>query len=82
MIRIGPVISGGGYSVYSKKNNFGTSYIAEAGYKWIGLFVNLYSENVVLTTKLIGNTERPDSGFIKDKKGKIGYVSFGIKLGR
>jgi len=77
----GPVISGGGYSVYSKKSTFSPSYLTEAGYKWIGLFVSLYPTDVILTTKSM-DTDRPGSGFIKDKKGKIGYISFGIKLGR
>ncbi|MCF2447429.1 hypothetical protein L0657_25975 [Dyadobacter sp. CY345] len=78
----GPVISGGRYSAYSEKNSVGLSYMAEVGYKWIGIFVNLYPENVILTTRLMDKTDRPESGFVKDKKGKIGYISFGIKLGR
>ncbi|MCF0054827.1 hypothetical protein [Dyadobacter sp. CY356] len=78
----GPVITGGGYGAYSKKQTVGISYLAEIGYKWIGIFVVYYPDNIQLTTNLLSETDRPDSGFVKDKKGNLGYVSFGIKIGR
>ena len=78
----GPVITGGGYGVYAKKRSFGVSYLAEIGYKWLGLFIAYYPDNIQLKTKLLSDTDRPDSGFINNKKGNLGYISFGIKLGR
>lgn len=79
----GPVTMGGGYAVYSTKSNMGVSYLAEIGYKWLGLFLVYYPDYMPLTTKLIENgMDRPNSGFTNGKKGSIGYVSFGIKLGR
>jgi hypothetical protein len=78
----GPVIRGGGYNAFSKKSNVGISYLAEAGYKWIGIFVNYNPDYVSLTTNLVSGPDRADSGFTNGKKGKIGYISFGIRLGR
>lgn len=78
----GPVIRGGGYGAFSKKSTVSLSYLAEAGYKWIGVFVNYNPDYVSLTTSLVDGANRADSGFTNGKKGKIGYVSFGIKLGR
>ncbi|SDF90800.1 hypothetical protein SAMN04487996_113158 [Dyadobacter soli] len=78
----GPVIMGGGYAAYSKKRTVGLSYLAEFGYKWLGLFVVYYPDNVHLNTKITTGTDRPDSGFVKNKKGNLGYISFGVKLGR
>jgi len=78
-----PIATGGGYGVYSNKHTFGLSYLAEIGYKWLGLFLVYYPDYMPLTTKLIENgMDRPNSGFTNGKKGSIGYVSFGIKLGR
>ncbi|MCF0064094.1 hypothetical protein MUK70_27840 [Dyadobacter chenwenxiniae] len=77
-----PITTGGGYGVYGKKHTFGISYLAEMGYKWIGLFIVYYPEYIPLTTKPINGTDRLNSGFINGKKGSIGYVSFGVKLGR
>lgn len=77
-----PIATGGGYGVYSKKHTLGISYLAEIGYKWIGLFLVYYPEYMPLTTKLINGTDRPSSGFTNEKKGNIGYVSFGVKIGR
>lgn len=77
-----PIATGGGYGVYGKKHTLGINYLAEIGYKWIGLFVAYYPEYMPLTTKLINGTDRPNSGFTNKKKENIGYVSFGVKLGR
>jgi hypothetical protein len=78
-----PIATGGGYGVYGRKHTFGLSYIAEVGYKWIGLFLVYYPKYVTLTTKSVkGGNEKPNSGFTNGKTGGIGYVSFGVKLGR
>lgn len=78
----GPVITGGGYGVYGTKSNVGVSYLAEMGYKWFGVFLVYYPAYMPLTTKLLNGADRPESGFTQGQKGNIGYVSFGIKLGR
>ena len=78
----GPIIGGGGYGVYSKNNSFGVSYLAEIGYKWIGVFVNYDPGYVTLNTKRYASQDRPTSGFSQFKTDKIGYISFGVKLGR
>lgn len=78
----GPITTGGGYGVFSKKHTLGFSYLAEIGYKWIGLFVLYYPQYVPLETRQLNGTHTKNPGFSPGKTGSLGYVSFGIKLGR
>lgn len=78
----GPVIRGGGYEVTARKHTFAPSYVAEIGYKWIGVFVVYYPDYVPLTTRLVEGPDRAGAGFTNNKKGNLGYVSFGLRLGR
>ncbi|MCE7060353.1 hypothetical protein [Dyadobacter sp. CY343] len=78
----GPIVTGGGYGVFTKKHTLGLSYIAEIGYKWIGLFVLYYPNYVELKTSPLNGTDTKNPGFSPGKTGNLGFASFGIKLGR
>ncbi|WP_225865861.1 hypothetical protein [Dyadobacter aurulentus] len=78
----GPITTGTGHGVFSKKHTLGFSYLAEIGYKWIGLFVLYYPQYVPLETRQLNGTHTKNPGFSPGKTGNLGYVSFGIKLGR
>ncbi|WP_247235266.1 hypothetical protein [Telluribacter sp. SYSU D00476] len=78
----GPIITGGGYGVYSADKAYSISYIAELGYKAIGVFFAYNSDYLPLHTRTLGSNVRTDSGFTAGQQGKLGYASFGIRLGR
>ncbi|GAB3166788.1 hypothetical protein [Telluribacter humicola] len=78
----GPIITGGGYGVYSADKAYSISYIAELGYKAIGVFFAYNPDYLPLHTRALGSNVRTDSGFTAGQQGRLGYASFGIRLGR
>ncbi|MCF0041126.1 hypothetical protein [Dyadobacter fanqingshengii] len=78
---ISPIISGKGYELRGKNSNFGVSYLAEIGYKAVGLFVNYYPNYLPVHTKVQPGVTGSGAGY-NQRNGKLGYISFGVKLGR
>ncbi|SKB82648.1 hypothetical protein [Dyadobacter psychrophilus] len=78
---ISPIISGKGYELRGKNSNFGVSYLAEIGYKAVGLFVNYYPGYLPVHTRVQPGVTGSGAGY-NQRSGKLGYISFGVKLGR
>lgn len=78
----GPVIRSKDMSFFAKENglkNF--TYMAEVGYRSVSLFFN-YTPSFTQITPRTGNNPTSNAQYYNQQGGKLGFINFGVKIGR